>query len=586
MLVHQAVSETLQQLQVTCVFGLMGRANMRLVLSLVQPGDQAQEPDHHCPRYVAARHEGAAVNMADAYARASGRLGVCTVSLGPAVTNCVTGLAEAAAASTPLLVLTGERPTGRPHSGRDLDQQALFASLGLPTRPLRSPATAVRDLYGAARQALRESRPVVVPVPADLPDRPLDTSAVADLADLAGLEPPHRSPLTPSPESLGDVCAALEAAVRPVVLAGRGALGEGAADALRSLADRLGAVLATTMPASGLFAGHPFDLGTIGMHGSPLSVDLLADADLVLAFGAGLNPFTTRAGHLLPAVRHFVRVDVDAAAAPRPPATSSLVGDSATTARALESELARRGVSRNGWRTEPLRERIARAVRPLPPRGEGAAGFVEPRTALALLDEWLPPRRTVVAEPGHGCGYALEYLTVREPRAAVHLVDSQSIGLGLAAAVGAAAARPDRITVAAVGDGSALMSLGELETLVRHQLPVLVVVINDGAYGAEVRELELRGLPPASALFPVTELGAVAQALGMPAVTVRAPDDLLPVRRWIDAPRGPFLADCRVDPAVPADWFMEAIGGPTAYLRSPLPLPAVVQDLPTPLEAS
>jgi thiamine pyrophosphate-dependent acetolactate synthase large subunit-like protein len=264
-----------------------------------------------------------------------------------------------------------------------------------------------------------------------------------------------------------------------------------------------------------------------------------------------------------------VHCDVDPEAVVGAPVTLSLCGDSGAVAAALVAELAERSVTGSGYRSAEVRHRLrddGRTIEGNVPR----PGFVEPRALLRQLDTWLPTRRNVVPEPAHACGDVLEYLRVTEPRSLVAPLDYQAIGLGLAAAVGMAVAHPDRITVAAVGDGGAAMALGELDTIARSGLPILVLVLNDSAYGAEVRELELRGQPVDDALFPRVDFAAVARAVGTRAATVRTLADLDQVREWIDRPDGPFVLDCWLDPLVPAAWFGAALG-PDGYLRLPRP---------------
>jgi hypothetical protein len=237
------------------------------------------------------------------------------------------------------------------------------------------------------------------------------------------------------------------------------------------------------------------------VHGTAASARLLAEADVVLAFGTSISPFTTCGGHLVPSVRTVVHCDVVATARVSAPVTLRLPGDAADVADALTTVITRRGRAQAGYRTAHVRSVIKAGRGPI--KGDlGTPGqFVDPRQVLDWLDQRLPEARTVVPEPSHAAGYALEHLRVHQKRGGISLFDFQSIGLGLAASVGAAVAHPGRITVSVVGDGGALMSLGELETMVRYRLPILVVVLNDAAYGAEARELQLRGLPIADEIM-------------------------------------------------------------------------------------
>jgi thiamine pyrophosphate-dependent acetolactate synthase large subunit-like protein len=164
----------------------------------------------------------------------------------------------------------------------------------------------------------------------------------------------------------------------------------------------------------------------------------------------------------------------------------------------------------------------------------------------------------VAIDSGHFMGWPAMYLDVPDPQSFVFTQAFQSIGLGLAGAVGAALARPDRLTVAAVGDGGALMAAGELETIGRLALPLLVVVYNDAAYGAEVHHFGPQGEPLDSVTFPDTDFAALGRAVGAGGVTVRRVEDLAAVERWVADRTGPLVVDAKVQPTVVAEWLKEA----------------------------
>jgi thiamine pyrophosphate-dependent acetolactate synthase large subunit-like protein len=174
------------------------------------------------------------------------------------------------------------------------------------------------------------------------------------------------------------------------------------------------------------------------------------------------------------------------------------------------------------------------------------------------LEDVLPVERTVVLDSGHFMGWVAMYLSVPDVAGFVFTQAFQSIGLGLANAIGAAIGRPDRLTVAALGDGGALMSLPELETAARLELPLLVVVYNDAAYGAEVHHFGPTGRPTDLVRFAETDFAALARAAGADGVTVRRVDDLAAVAAWLQRPRGPMIVDAKVCQDVVAEWLEEA----------------------------
>jgi thiamine pyrophosphate-dependent acetolactate synthase large subunit-like protein len=310
----------------------------------------------------------------------------------------------------------------------------------------------------------------------------------------------------------------------------------------------------------GLFAGNPYSLGIAGGFSSSLAMKLLGEADAVLAFGASLNYWTVRHGRLFSPEARVVQVDLEPEAIGRVHHVDvGVVGDAAGTAGAIVDELDRRGVGGEGFRTGGLQREISGGrSRDEPYEDLGTDAYVDPRTLTIALDDLLPEERTVCTDSGHFLGYPAMYLEVPDQQGFVFPNAFQSVGLGLASGIGAAIARPERLTVAAVGDGGALMALGELETAARYRLPMLVVVYNDAAYGAEVHHFGPMGRPVELARFPETDFAALARAAGAGGITVRSEDDLSPVRDWLDTRDRPLVIDARVNPEIRAEWLAEA----------------------------
>jgi acetolactate synthase-1/2/3 large subunit len=217
------------------------------------------------------------------------------------------------------------------------------------------------------------------------------------------------------------------------------------------------------------------------------------------------------------------------------------------------------------WRSQ-VADRIGRVGwRHVAHDDRSEAGRIDPRTLTRELTGLLPAERTLVTDGGHFVAWPMMYWPVAEPSALVYTGAAfQTIGLGFAGAVGAAVARPDRTTVAVLGDGGALMGLSELETLIRVAESALVVIYDDAAYGAEVH---MHGpLAAETAVFGETDFAGVARALGASAATVRTAGDLVAIRRWRESGcRGTFVADCKVVPDVVARFLMFRAGNsPTA----------------------
>jgi acetolactate synthase I/II/III large subunit len=536
----ETVGRTLHALGVRDAFGVLGSGNFVATQALHAAGAAF----HH------ARHEGGAIAMADGYARVSGDVGVCSVHQGPGFTNMLTGLTEAAKSRTPLLILAGEAPRAAIRSNFRIDQPAIAATLGAVPERIHSGATAAADTARALRRACVERRPVVLNLPLDV-----------QLEDAPGGAPPGRlrepERPAPAPDVVAEVAGLIAGARRPVIVAGRGAVLAGAREPLERLGDAIGAVLATSAMGHGLFEGSAWAVGISGGFASPIAARLVSEADLVLAFGANLTRWTTRDGKLIARGAKVVQVDLDEESlGAHRPVHVGVVGDAAKTAEALLAA----GVSNAGFRaTDGLEREIAEGSwRDAPFEDAGDAGHLDPRALSIALDTLLPAERTVAVDSGHFMGFPPMYLRVPDPQGFVFTQAFQSIGLGLAGGIGAAIARRDRLTVACLGDGGALMALPELETLARLRLPMLVVIYDDAAYGAEVHHFGPQGLPLELVRFPDTDFAALARAAGAHGITARTLEDLDGVARWLQDRDGPLVVDAKITPDFCAEWLEEA----------------------------
>ncbi|MEA2250291.1 MAG: hypothetical protein QOG70_533 [Solirubrobacteraceae bacterium] len=545
MVVAEAVGRTLADLGVEVVFGLMGSGNLTVTNALRDGG----------AAFYAARHETAAVCMADGYARVGGGLAAASVHQGPGLTNAITGLTEAAKSRTPIVLVAADVPAGALRSNFRIDQAGLVEAVGAVAERVYGPETAAADVARAVRRARVERRAVVLMLP-------LDVQAM-EVPDGAGARPigPELAPPRPAEAVVAQVADALARARRPAIVAGRGAVLAGAGPALRRLGELTGAILATSAVGNGLFAGDPFAVGISGGFASPTAAKLLGEADLVLAVGATLNMWTTRHGALVAGTR-VIQVDVDEEAIGGHLAVDvGVLGDARASAEALVAAVEAAGAV--GAARTPALAHAIRAGRwqDVPYEESTAAGTIDPRTLTIALDEMLPDERTVAVDSGHFMGWPAMYLRVPDAAGFVFAQAFQCVGLGLANAIGAAVARPDRLTVAAVGDGGALLALGELETLGRLGLPVLVVIYNDAAYGAEVHHFRPMGQAVDLAQFPDTDFAALARAAGCEGATVRCIADLDAVAAWLTRRDRPLVVDAKVDPDVCAEWLQEAFRG-------------------------
>jgi thiamine pyrophosphate-dependent acetolactate synthase large subunit-like protein len=339
-------------------------------------------------------------------------------------------------------------------------------------------------------------------------------------------------------------------ASRPVILAGRGALAADAAPAIEALAESTGALLATTLPAHGLFAGNPFDLGIAGGYGSSLCTALIQDSDCILAFGASLSYHTTQDDRLFPAAKVIdVTLDRDALVALRRPADLLIQADAALTARALDERVGAVAGAQARYRTGEIRALLATDVA-LAEIGAGPAdvepGLLDPRLLVREIDAELPGDCVIVVSPSHSGYFPSRFLSGRRTRQFISTTEFGCIGHGMSTAIGIAVARPSRPVVVFEGDGATTMNIQELHTARQHGARVLVVVLNDEAYGSELHRLTSDPDGTALALTPSPDFAAVAGAFGVTASRASQPGEAGKAVRAFVSGSGPHLIDARL----------------------------------------
>lgn len=532
--------------EASLAFGVMGNGNAHFIGSLTVRGF----------RVVQTRHEAGAVAAAQGHWVASGEVAAASTTFGPGFTNTLTMLADAALARTPLVLVAGAAPSkARPV---DVDQAALASTLGAAVITVGA-MTARADAQRAFALARDERTPVVLFLPFDLTEAPEADgeagpapSGVSDeaLAAAAG------EPLAPPTEELARIAGILAEAERPLILHGRGAQASGAGEAIVELADRLGALIGTSLHTRSL-TGSEWEIGVVGGFSSPAARDLIQSADVVLVLGASLNTFQTRYDQYFAGARHVIQVD--AAEAP----TSHLVtdflrGDARLAAEALAVAVPEREAGR--WRDAApgVADRSVHRAADQPEFGED--GMLSPRALSLALDEILPRERAFVQDGGHFFAWLNMYAGVPEPGAMQHPgTGFHTIGTGLPAALGAALARPDLLTVAVTGDGGAMMCLPDLETLIREVPRALVVCFNDSAYGMEVHQYVPTGVDGEAMLFPDVDLAAIAAAMGGRGLTVRELADLEGLREWLADGDGVLVLDCKVSRTEVAEFVSEKL---------------------------
>jgi len=527
-------------------FGLLGTANFKISHGLVEAGVEL----------ISARHEGNAASMADAYAKATGELTLVSVHSGPGLTNAITGIGEAAKSRTPLLVLAGDVPTGNVKSNFYFEQPDLVRSVGAISERTYTPQSARADLLRAVTRVLHDRQTVVLSLPLDVQDAKLNgTNAPLEMGPM-----PDR--LQPEPIDVRRLAKAAARARRPLILAGRGAVLSDAEGSLVALADRLGALLATSICGHGLFAENPWSLGISGGFCSPIADELIAESDFILGFGVSFTQWTTKKGKLIAPGASVAQIDIEAPKLGyQMPVQYAVLGDAKTTAEALLAELGRHGSSnaKSGRHNDRTRERIRSGDNHHSPYSdESNARYIDPRTLSKAVDDILPKDRVVASDSGHFCGWVPRYLRVPNAKASCLSHSFQSVGLGLASAIGLAIANPGKLAVLGAGDGGFMMSIADFETAIRLGLRMCILIYNDSSYAAEVHFFRRQGYSIDLVQFPETDFAAIARGYGARAATVRTVADLDSVRTWVgEGAPGIFLIDAKINPNLEADWHAE-----------------------------
>ena len=283
---------------------------------------------------------------------------------------------------------------------------------------------------------------------------------------------------------------------------------------------------------------------------------MMEEADCVVVFGAGLNFLTMSFGASIPPVP-LIQVDTVRDHIGRWTTVDlAVVGDARAVAQQLLAALPARPGSNKPFHALEVLAQLTNFDPAQDFQPANTARTVDRRLLGIELDKLLPSDRNLVCDAGNFLG-VVPYLSVPDPGHFKMTSDFASIGLGFGAALGLARGRPDKPTVLVIGDGGFLMTLGELETAAREDLPLIVIVMNDCAYGAELHFLKMHGLPPGKSVFPDVDFAPIAEGFGFRAATVRSLADLRAAASLLLAPDGPVLLDCKVNAAVAAPFMGE-----------------------------
>jgi acetolactate synthase-1/2/3 large subunit len=511
-------------------------------------------------RQIAYRQENMGGAMADGYARISGKVAVVAAQNGPAATLLVPPLAEALKASVAIVALVQEveRHHADKNAFQEIDHAQLFGASSKWTRTV-STADRIDDYVDAAFVAAASGRPgpAVLLLPADLLREPAVAPKVSRRASYG------RWPLDRSCASRGAIQEAADliaSAKSPVVIAGGGALSDGAAAALSRLQELSSVpVFTTNMGKGAVDERHPLSCGVLGALVGRTALGrhtraLLDAADLVLQVGTRNNQNGTDSWRLIPPSARLIQIDIDPQEIGRNYEAIRLVGDAAETVTALADELAGQDLTRRKAARPELEEHIAEAWRrfettrsPLAGRNEGP---IRPERVMAELQTLLTPDTIVVADASYssmwivgqlrGLSAGMRFLTPR---------GLAGLGWGLPMAIGAKVAKPSAPVLALVGDGGFAHSWAELETMIRMKIPVVLIVLNNGVLGYQ-RDAEIVkfGAYTSACNFAAVDHAAIARACGCKGVRIEKAGDILPALKDAFASDRATLIEVITDP--------------------------------------
>jgi len=527
----EAILECLKREGVEVMFGLPGGVLLPLY-------DAIYDSDI---RHILVRHEQAAAHAADGYARATGRVGVCLATSGPGATNLVTGIATAYMDSAPIVAMTGQVPTDL--LGKDAFQEADITGI---TIPITKHSYLVRDsgeLPCVFREAFHIARtgrpgPVLIDLPRDVTVNELDFEYPE--INLPGYSPRHKV----HKMQIKKAAEALMGAERPVIYVGGGVKYSDGHEELFELAEKVKAPVTTTLMGVGCFPeDHPLSLGMLGMHGTKYANYAIQESDLIVAVGARFDDRVTgKVASFAPGAK-IVHIDVDPAEIGKNVKVDiPVVGD----AKAALKELAKE-VDLKPWNV--WNEKIASWKNEHPLRYVRSDGSIKPQFVMETICE-LCPDAIIVTEVGQNQMWAAQFFTHKNPRRFISSGGLGTMGYGFPAAIGAKMGRPESTVFDIAGDGSFQMNIQELATAVLNDIPVKVVVMNNGVLGMvrQWQDLFYDQRFSNTTLGNVPDFVKVAEAYGALGLRATKPSDVKPVLKEAIESDKPTVIDIVISP--------------------------------------
>ena len=538
MKMNDTIARLLKDLGVAQMFGVIGDVNLFIVDRFMKEGG----------KYTSATTESAAVLMASGWAQVTGKTGVATVTCGPGLVNALMPIVEAVKGHVPMVIVTGDSLSKFKYHPQSASHREFVLATGAGYEAPRRIEDVPRDLVHAFQRAWAERRPIVFNFP----------SYDLQWEDLGEYQPPRlhapdRSGTQLDTEALELAVGIIASSKRPIVLAGYGVVTSGQADAVLKLARRLDAPVMTTLRTKDLYRGEPNNLGVLGISGREEVTEAVGVSDCVIAFGASLHMFTTANGTLLNKKRLVMVTDERGEIGRTMAADAAILGEPGAVAERMlywldEAEIPSSQFASEEVVTQAVAAMAASYDAPLPASSDAPITIQE---ALLAVEHAVQEQRLLVTDGGRFMRQPWQLMRVQQPR---HFIAGNlfgAIGTGIGYAIGAAVAERGLPTLAVVGDGGFMLGgLTEFHTAVREKLDLIVVLCNDGGYGAEYLHFTDHGMDPSLALFDWPEFSEVATAMGGQGLIVRTQADLGAMQEAIRtrAYGKPLLIDLKLDP--------------------------------------
>jgi len=494
-------------------------------------------------KHILVRHEQCAAHMADGYARATGRTGVCLATSGPGATNLVTGIANAYMDSVPMVAFTGQVPTGM--IGNDAFQEADITGITLPITKINYLIKDVNNLPKTIREAFHIAStgrpgPVLVDIPKDVQIMESEFEYPKTF-NLRGYKPTIEG----HPLQIKRAIKAITDAERPIIYAGGGVIISNASEELRALAELTLAPVTTTLMGKGAFPeSHPLSLGMVGMHGTKYANYAMTETDLIVAVGVRFDDRVTGKLNAFAPNAKVIHIDIDPAEISKSVSVGiPIVGDAKRVLKELIKGLGKKP------RTEWLKK-IEKWKKEFPLRYDRSGKTLKPQFIIEQINE-LCPDAIITTEVGQCQMWAAQYFKSTKPRSFISSGGLGTMGYGFPAAIGAKVGCPDKTVIDIAGDGSFQMTCQELATAVLNDIPVTVAILNNGFLGMVRQWQELFYDKRYSATYLGTtspDFTKLAEAYGALGIEVRKPSEVKSAIEEAVTSDKPAVIDFKIDP--------------------------------------